>query len=266
MFARWGAFVYRSRRVVVLGAIAFALVMGFFGLNASSHLSSGGWLDTSSESAAVDQRLASEFGGGKSSLIALFHTTTPNGATSGPFQAAVTQTLAPLAGDSDVSGVVGYAQTRDPRFISTDGDCHLRPDPAERDGRAIGRPGRFGPGQAGRTGRLQLPADRLRTADQGGGRPVREGPGPGRNPVPADRGPDPDPGLRLPRGRLAAAPGSRPGDPHDPRADLLRQPADRDERIRHEHRDDARSGPLDRLLPIHGQPVPRRARSRSNRR
>ena len=122
MFARWGAFVYRSRQVVVLGAIAFALVMGFFGLNASSHLSSGGWLDTSSESAAVDQRLASEFGGGKTSIIALFHTTTPNGATSGPFQAAVTQTLAPLASDSDVSRVVGYAQTRDPRFISTDGD------------------------------------------------------------------------------------------------------------------------------------------------
>ncbi len=45
MFARWGLFVYRRRRAFVVGAVAFALFMGFFGLNASSHLSSGGWLE-----------------------------------------------------------------------------------------------------------------------------------------------------------------------------------------------------------------------------
>ena len=94
-------FVYRSRRVFVIGAVAFALLMGFFGLSASSHLSSGGWLDTSSESAAVDQRLASEFGGGKSSIIALFHASGAAEATSAPFQAAIAQTVAPLAGGSE---------------------------------------------------------------------------------------------------------------------------------------------------------------------
>ena len=121
MFSRWGAFVYRFRRIFVVGAVAFALAMTFFGVNASSHLSSGGWLDTTSESAAVDERLATEFGGGKSSIIALFRSTTPGAnATAPAFQAAIAQTVAPLAGDPDVAGIVGYAQTKDPRFISTD--------------------------------------------------------------------------------------------------------------------------------------------------
>ena len=120
MFNRWGAFVYRFRRVIVAGAVAFALAMAFFGVNASSHLSSGGWLDNSSESAAVDERLAAEFGGGKSSIIALFRSTSSNDAASPAFQAAIAQTVAPLAGNPNVSGIVGYAQTQDPRFISTD--------------------------------------------------------------------------------------------------------------------------------------------------
>ena len=121
MFSRWGAFVYRFRRPFVIGALAFALAMAFFGVNASSHLSSGGWLDTTSQSAQVDERLASEFGGGKSSIIALFRSSTTINATSPAFQAAIAQTVAPLAGDPDVSGIVGYAQTKDARFISTAG-------------------------------------------------------------------------------------------------------------------------------------------------
>jgi uncharacterized membrane protein YdfJ with MMPL/SSD domain len=124
MFTRWGAFVYRFRRIFVVGAVAFALAMAFFGVSASSHLSSGGWLDTSSESAKVDERLAAEFGGGKSSIIALFRSTTLGAdATSPAFQAAIAQTVGPLAADPDVSGIVGYAQTKDARFISTDGSA-----------------------------------------------------------------------------------------------------------------------------------------------
>jgi uncharacterized membrane protein YdfJ with MMPL/SSD domain len=121
MFTRWGAFVYRFRRLFVGGAVAFALVMAFFGVSASSHLSSGGWLDTTSESAKVDERLASEFGGGKSSIIALFRSTTSDDATSPAFESAIATTVAPLAADPDVSGIVGYAQTKDPRFVSSNG-------------------------------------------------------------------------------------------------------------------------------------------------
>jgi uncharacterized membrane protein YdfJ with MMPL/SSD domain len=123
MFTRWGAFVYRFRRFFVAGTLAFALVMAFFGVSASSHLSSGGWLDTTSESAQVDERLATEFGGGKSSIIALFRSTTSGDATSPAFESAIAQTVAPLASDPAVSGMVGYAQTKDARFVSSNGSA-----------------------------------------------------------------------------------------------------------------------------------------------
>jgi RND superfamily putative drug exporter len=123
MFTRWGAFVYRFRRFFVAGTLAFALIMAFFGVSASSHLSSGGWLDTTSESAQVDERLATEFGGGKSSIIALFRSTTSGDATSPAFESAIAQTVAPLASDPAVSGIVGYAQTKDARFVSSNGSA-----------------------------------------------------------------------------------------------------------------------------------------------
>jgi RND superfamily putative drug exporter len=123
MFTRWGAFVYRFRRFFVAGTLAFALIMAFFGVSASSHLSSGGWLDTTSESAQVDERLATEFGGGKSSIIALFRSTTSGDATSPAFESAIAHTVAPLASDPAVSGIVGYAQTKDARFVSSNGSA-----------------------------------------------------------------------------------------------------------------------------------------------
>ncbi len=121
MFSRWGAFVYRSRRPVAVIAIAVAVVLGVFGAQASSHLSSGGWLDTASESAGVDETLARDFGVGRSSLIVLFRSTASSDATSPDYQAAIASTLAPVVADPAVAGVVGFAQTGDRRFISTDG-------------------------------------------------------------------------------------------------------------------------------------------------
>ncbi|MGH2513923.1 MAG: MMPL family transporter, partial [Candidatus Limnocylindrales bacterium] len=58
-----------------------------------------------------------------SSIIALFRSTTSTDATSAAFQAAISRTVAPLASDPAVTGVVGYAQTRDPRFVSTNGSA-----------------------------------------------------------------------------------------------------------------------------------------------
>ncbi len=121
MFSRWGAFVYRFRRPVAVLAVVVAVVLGVLGSQASSQLSSGGWLDSSSESASVDETLANQFGVGRSSLIVLFRSTAASDATSPAYQAAIAQTLAPLTSDPHVAGVVGFAQTGDRRFISTDG-------------------------------------------------------------------------------------------------------------------------------------------------
>ena len=72
MFARWGALVYRFRKFIVVFSVLLAIASLSLASQTSSELSSGGWLDNSSESAAVQRRLDQEFGAGKGSLIALF--------------------------------------------------------------------------------------------------------------------------------------------------------------------------------------------------
>jgi RND superfamily putative drug exporter len=123
MFSRWGAFVYRHRRPVVLVAIVVAVVLGAFATRASSGLSSGGWLDPNSESARVADHMATDFGAGRSSIVVLFRSTTNRDAASTGFQDAIATSLAGLRGDPDVSGIVGYAQTQDRRFITAAGDA-----------------------------------------------------------------------------------------------------------------------------------------------
>ncbi len=53
MFTRWGAIVYRLRRPVVLLAVVVTLAGAAVATQTSSALSVGGWLDASSESAAI---------------------------------------------------------------------------------------------------------------------------------------------------------------------------------------------------------------------
>ncbi len=121
MFRRWGAFVYRFRRPVVLAAVVLAVALSVFAAQASKHLSSGGWLDRNSESAAVSETLADRFGTGRSSIIVLFRSAASRDATSAEYQAAIASALAAVRSDPAVAGVVGYAETGDRRFISTDG-------------------------------------------------------------------------------------------------------------------------------------------------
>ena len=121
VFARWGAFVYRFRRLVALAAVVLGVAALPLAAGASAHLSSGGWLDASSESSRVADRLAAEFDAGRSSIIAVFRGDGFGEATTPEYQAAVAEALAQVVADERVAGVVGYAETRDPRFISYDG-------------------------------------------------------------------------------------------------------------------------------------------------
>jgi len=101
-------------------SVAFALVSLPLAGQASGVLSSGGWLVRGSESAVVGDRLAHEFDGGRSSMIALFITDGED-AASAAVQDKVATALAPLATDTIVSEVVTYrAAGNDPRFISDD--------------------------------------------------------------------------------------------------------------------------------------------------
>src|SRR5687768_10663207 len=123
MFSRWGAFVYRFRRPVAVLTVVLGLASIALASQASSVLSSGGWLARDSESSAVSDRLATDFDAGRSGLIVLFRSDELGDATSPEFLAAVDTALADLRAHEHVTGTVGYAETRDPRFVSTEGDA-----------------------------------------------------------------------------------------------------------------------------------------------
>ncbi len=123
MFLRWGAFIYRFRRPVVVLSIVAALGIAVAGQQLGGKLSQGGWLDPTSESAAVADRLADDFGAGRGTLIVLVRGAAGADATSPAFQAAIAESLANLRSDPLVAEVVGYAETGDARFISTDGSA-----------------------------------------------------------------------------------------------------------------------------------------------
>jgi RND superfamily putative drug exporter len=127
LFSAWGAFVYRHRRVVALLSVVFALIGFPLAGQAQGVLSSGGWLVRGSESAVVGDRIAEEFGGGRSSLVILMRkaeSLAPNlvPITDAEFQAAVEASVAALRTDPAVSDVITYASAgNDKRFISNDG-------------------------------------------------------------------------------------------------------------------------------------------------
>lgn len=124
MFARWGRFIYRFRRPVVVLSIVAAVFASTLASQAAGALSSGGWLDSDSESALVGERLDQEFGTGQSSVIVVVQATDSDADARSPeFQAALAETVAGLAGDPRVTEVIGYAEVGDERFISTAGDA-----------------------------------------------------------------------------------------------------------------------------------------------
>ena len=125
MFTRWGAFVYRRRRWLVALALVVAAGLGSLAGGTSSHLTSGGWLDPTSESAQVADRLEADYGGGRTSFVALFRS---DGCRRRRDVALSSRARSrrrshPCWQVDGVTGVTGYAETLDGRFISEAGDA-----------------------------------------------------------------------------------------------------------------------------------------------
>jgi uncharacterized membrane protein YdfJ with MMPL/SSD domain len=122
LFSAWGRFVYRHRRPVLILSILFALGFGAFASQATSVLSSGGWLLTNAESGQVADRLADDFDRGRSSVIALFRVTDGRDAASPEVQDQLADAVSALRADNRVHAVVTYRDAgNDPRFLSRDG-------------------------------------------------------------------------------------------------------------------------------------------------
>ena len=120
MFSAWGAFVYRHRRLVALLSVVLAIISFPLAGQAQGVLSSGGWLVKGSESADVTDRLAEQFGGGRSSLIVLMRAPGTD-ASSPAVQDKVDASLANLRQDGRVGDVITYRSAgNDERFISND--------------------------------------------------------------------------------------------------------------------------------------------------
>jgi RND superfamily putative drug exporter len=121
MFSAWGAFVYRFRRVIAILAIVIAVAASTLASGVTGALSAGGWTDPDSESAAVTERLKADFGAGGGTIIAVYRGNAGDDAKSDDFQARIRDSLQRLVKDGRVDEAVGWAETRDDRFISTDG-------------------------------------------------------------------------------------------------------------------------------------------------
>ena len=189
MFSRWGAFVYRHRRIVLILAIALGLGATTLAGKASAELSAGGWLDPNSESQAVADRLARDFGGGRGTLIPIFAGAPGTDATAPAFQATIADSLRDLEADPSVDSVIGYAQTGDKRFISEDGESAyvvVALNVTDEESVPAARPVRERAPPAHR--RHASPARRVRAADPRLRRAVGTGPRPRGDRIAAHRG------------------------------------------------------------------------------
>ncbi len=121
MFSRWGAFVYRHRRIVLV----LAIVVGVAGCARApgapprSSRRAAGWIRIRNPPRSpTGSPTSSAPGAGRSSPS----TGAPRARTrAGQPPAAIAASLTDIASDPDVSGTIGFAETGDARFISTDG-------------------------------------------------------------------------------------------------------------------------------------------------
>jgi uncharacterized membrane protein YdfJ with MMPL/SSD domain len=121
MFSAWGAFVYRFRRPILVLAVLVAIASASLASQVTGALSAGGWTDPDSESAAVTDQLRRDFGAGGGAIIAVFRGNPGDDARSAGFQEMIAGSLDRLVADDRVDGAIGWAETHDDRFISTDG-------------------------------------------------------------------------------------------------------------------------------------------------
>ncbi|GAA1775028.1 MMPL family transporter [Luedemannella helvata] len=119
MFERYGFFVVRrARLLLIISAVAFAAA-AVIGMGAFGKLQNGGFADPAAESARA-QRLIEDNFGGVTNLVLLIRAT--EGTVDDPaLAAAATKIATGLAGEPTVSDVVSYWQTRAPAMRSTDG-------------------------------------------------------------------------------------------------------------------------------------------------
>jgi putative drug exporter of the RND superfamily len=119
MFERYGYFVARrARLLLVLAALAFAAAAAL-GVGAVSQLRNGGFVDPAAESTRAQQLIEANYGGA-TNLVLLLHAT--DATVDDPTVATTAgQLIDGLSKENLVEGVVSYWQTKSPAMRSADG-------------------------------------------------------------------------------------------------------------------------------------------------
>src|SRR5215471_7031591 len=119
MLHRYGAWVARrARLILVLGFVA-VVAAGVLGAGAFGKLKNGGFDDPGSQSTQAQQLIDSHFGG-QSNLVLLVRA--HSGSVDDPAVAAAGRAVAQqLSSEANVTGVVSYFGTGAPALRSTDG-------------------------------------------------------------------------------------------------------------------------------------------------
>ena len=116
-----GVFTYRFRWAILLVWGGLLISSTFFAPELSSRLKGGGFEGANSEAERVQDLMTDEFGASPAALTIVF---TGDGipARSEKFQDAQERALDRVRGLDDVGQVASYAGSKDPRFISEDGE------------------------------------------------------------------------------------------------------------------------------------------------
>jgi len=119
MIERWGAYVGRRARTVLLAGLAIALAAGAFGMGVFDHLSQGGFDDKASESSRELRVEQDTFGNRSLDVIAIYSSEELT-ADQPEFRAAVAAVVDAIPEDL-VSAVVPYYDSERPDLVSADG-------------------------------------------------------------------------------------------------------------------------------------------------
>jgi uncharacterized membrane protein YdfJ with MMPL/SSD domain len=120
IFAAIGRFDYRFRRIIPIVGLVAMIGVNVWANVGGGTLIQGGWVISGSEEQQAAALLASRFGETATTMLVVY--TDPAGnAASDAFQAKVKASLADVATDPVVTGVLTYADTRAPQLLSRNG-------------------------------------------------------------------------------------------------------------------------------------------------
>jgi RND superfamily putative drug exporter len=120
IFAAIGRFDYRFRKVLPVIGLALVIGVNVWANLDGGKLIQGGWVITGSEEQKAAALLADRFGEQATTMLVIY--TDPAGnAASDAFQVRVKASLADVATDPTVTGILTYADTRAEQLLSRDG-------------------------------------------------------------------------------------------------------------------------------------------------